>query len=87
MDIYIVYRDNYVVDTAEKADKLDRLIRVFNDFILALSIPKILDKAVSQLTSYSSLVFQMTHRIVERGARNKSQLADAFGDFLNNPYH
>lgn len=86
MDIYIVYRDNYVVDTAEKADKIDRLIRVFDDFILALSIPKILDKAVSQLTSYSSLVFQMTHRIVERGARNKSQLADAFGDFLNNPY-
>ena len=86
MDIHIVYRDNYVVDTAEKADKLDRLIRVFDDFILALSIPKILDNAVSQLTSYSSLVFQMTHRIVERGARNKSQLADAFGEFLSDEY-
>ena len=37
MDIYIVYRDNYVVDTAEKADKLDRLIRVFDDFIKTFS--------------------------------------------------
>ena len=26
------------------------------------------------------------HRIVERGARNISQLAEAFGDVLNNPY-
>ena len=86
MDIYIIYRDNYVVDTAEKADKIDRLIRVYDDFITALSIPKIINNAVSQLTSYSSLVFQMTHRIVERGARSKSQLADAFGAFLSDEY-
>ena len=86
MDIYIIYRDNDVVDTAEKADKIDRLIRVYDDFITALSIPKIINNAVSQLTSYSSLVFQMTHRIVERGARSKSQLADAFGAFLSDEY-
>ena len=28
----------------------------------------------------------MTHKIVERGARTKSQLADAFGIFLSDPY-
>ena len=86
MDIYIVYRDNYRVETAEQADKLDELIKMFDDFMAALAIPIILDNAVEQLKRYSALVFQMTHRIVERGARNKSQLADAFGDFLSDEY-
>lgn len=86
MDIYIVYRDNYRVETAEQADKLDELIKVFDDFMAALAIPIILDNAVEQLKRYSALVFQMTHRIVERGARNRSQLADAFGDFLSDEY-
>ena len=86
MDIYIVYRDNYRVETAEQADKLDELIKVFDDFMAALAIPIILDNAVEQLKRYSALVFQMTHRIVERGARNRSQLANAFGDFLSDEY-
>ena len=86
MDIYIVYRDNYRVETAEQADKLDKLIKVFDDFMAALAIPIILDNTVEQLKRYSALVFQMTHRIVERGARNRSQLADAFGDFLSDEY-
>ena len=86
MDIYIVYRDNYRVETAEQADKLDELIKVFDDFMAALAIPIILDNAVEQLKRYSALAFQMTHRIVERGARNRSQLADAFGDFLSDEY-
>lgn len=86
MDIYIVYRDNYRVETAEQADKLDELIKVFDDFMAALAIPIILDNTVEQLKRYSALVFQMTHRIVERGARNRSQLADAFGDFLSDEY-
>ena len=86
MDIYIVYRDNYRVETAEQADKLDELIKVYDDFMAALAIPIILDNAVEQLKRYSALVFQMTHRIVERGARNRSQLADAFGDFLSDEY-
>lgn len=86
MDIYIVYRDNYRVETAEQADKLDELIKVLDDFMAVLAIPIILDNAVEQLKRYSALVFQMTHRIVERGARNRSQLADAFGDFLSDEY-
>ena len=57
-----------------------------NDFLSAMAIGEIIYNSVLELNGYAALVFQITHRIVERGARNKSQLADAFGEFLSDEY-
>lgn len=79
-------RNGFDLSTPEKADHADSLMKGLNDFYTMLSISRIINSAVSDLTSYASLVFQLTHKIVENGARTKSQLAEAFGDFLSDPY-
>lgn len=74
------------LSTAEKADYADEVMHSLNDFLSAMAIGEIIYNSVLELKKYAALVFQITHRIVERGARNKSQLADAFNDFLTNEY-
>lgn len=74
------------LSTPEKADQADDLMKGLDDFYLVLSLGRILHCAIQDLTHYSTLVFQMTNKIVERGARTKSQLAEAFVDFLSDPY-
>ena len=81
-----IYQNGIDLSTAEKADQADDLVKDLDDFYLILSLGRILHHAIQNLTHYSSLVFQMTNKIVERGARTKSQLAEAFGDFLSDPY-
>ena len=81
-----IHQTGIDLSTAEKADIADDLIKGLDDFYLVLSLGRILHQAVNDLTHYSSLVFQMTNKIVERGARTKSQLAEAFGAFLSDPY-
>jgi len=51
-------------------------MKSLDDFYTMLSIGRIINSAVNDLTSYASLVFQLTHKIVENGARTKSQLAE-----------
>ena len=79
-------RNGIDLSTPEKADHADSLIKGLDDFYTMLSIGKTINGAASDLMSYASLVFQLTHKIVENGARTKSQLAEAFGDFLSDPY-
>jgi len=79
-------RNGFDLSTPEKADQADSLIKGLDDFYTMLSIGKTINGAVSDLMSYASLVFQMTNKIVENGARTKSQLAEIFGDFLSDPY-
>lgn len=74
------------LSTAEKADYADEVMHSLNDFLSAMAIGEIIYNSVLELKGYAALVFQITHRIVERGARNKSQLADAFGEFLSDEY-
>ena len=74
------------LSTAEKADYADEVMHSLNDFLSAMAIGEIIYNSVLELKEYAGLVFQITHRIVERGARNKSQLADAFGEFLSDEY-
>lgn len=82
--IYEMYQKNIEIDTREKADRIDKFLKIYDDFITVLAIGRILFKSVKELKHYAALAFQITHRIVEHGARTKSQLADAFGDFLSN---
>ena len=81
-----IHQTGIDLSTAEKADHADDLMKDLDDFYLVLSLGRIIHCAIQELTHYSSLVFQMTNKIVERGARSKSQLAEAFGDFLSDPY-
>ena len=81
-----IYQNGIDLSTPEKADQADDLMKGLDDFYLVLSLGRILHHAIQALTHYSTLVFQMTNKIVERGARTKSQLAEAFGDFLSDPY-
>ena len=85
-EIWEIHQTGIDLSTAEKADMADDLIKGLDDFYLILSLGRILHHAIQDLTRYSALVFQMTHKIVERGARTKSQLAEAFGDLLSDPY-
>lgn len=81
------FQENGVdLSTPEKADYADEVMHSLNDFLSAMAIGEIIYNSVLGLKKYAALVFQITHRIVERGARNKSQLADAFNDFLTNEY-
>ena len=72
--------------TEEKANYADEVMHSLNDFLSAMAIGQIIYNSVLELKRYAALVFQITHRIVERGARSKSQLADAFGAFLSDEY-
>ena len=74
------------LSTEEKANYADEVMHSLNDFLSAMAIGQILYNSVLELKRYAALVFQITHRIVERGARSKSQLADAFGAFLSDEY-
>ena len=74
------------LSTEEKANYADEVMHSLNDLISAMAIGKIIYNSVLELKQYAALVFQITHRIVERGARSKSQLADAFGAFLSDEY-
>lgn len=79
-------RNGIDLSTPEKADHADSLMKGLDDFYTMLSIGKTINGAVSDLMSYASLVFQLTHKIVENGARTRSQLAEAFDGFLSDPY-
>ena len=81
-----IYQNGIDLSTPEKANQADDLMKGLNDFYLVLSLGRILHHVIQDLTHYSTLVFQMTHKIVERVVRTKSQLAEAFGDFLCDPY-
>ena len=74
------------LSTEEKANYADEVMHSLNDFLSAMAIGQILYNSVLELKRYAALVFQITHRIVERGARSKSQLADTFGAFLSDEY-
>ena len=74
------------LSTEEKANYADEVMHSLNDFLSAMAIGKIIYNSVLELKQYAALVFQITHRIVERDARSKSQLADAFGAFLSDEY-
>ena len=74
------------LSTEEKANYADEVMHSLNDFLSAMAIGQILYNSVLELKRYAALVFQITHRIVERGARSKIQLADAFGTFLSDEY-
>lgn len=86
LELNDMIRNGIDLSTPEKADHADSLIKGLDDFYTMLSIGRIINSAVSDLTSYASLVFQLTHKIVECGARTKSRLAEAFGSFLSDPY-
>ena len=79
-------RNGIDLSTPEKANHADDLMKSLDDFYTVLALGRILNNAINDLMSYASLVFQLTHKIVENGARTKSQLAEAFGDFLSDPY-
>lgn len=74
------------LSTEEKANYADEVMHSLNDFLSAMAIGQIIYNSVLELKQYAALVFQITHRIVERDARSKSQLADAFGAFLSDEY-
>ena len=74
------------LSTEEKANYADEVMHSLNDFLSAMAIGQIIYNSVLELKRYAALVFQITHRIVERGARSKIQLADAFGAFLSDEY-
>lgn len=73
----------YKINTSEK---LDELIKVSVDLETALSIGFFISSAVKEVEYYSSVVFQITNKIVKNNARTKTELAQAFDDFINDPY-
>lgn len=85
LEIYQMLHVGYDLDSMEKANRADELMRLYDDFFTLLSVSKILYSSTQELINYAAVVFQITQRIVKRGARTKSQLADAFGDFLADP--
>ena len=85
-EIWKFHKNGIDLSTPEKADHADDMMKAFDDFNLVLSLGRIIHQAVDDLTHYSAFVFQMTNKVAERGARSKSQLAEAFGDFLSDPH-
>lgn len=68
------------------SEKLDELIKSSIDLETALSIGFYISSAVKEVGYYSSVVFQITNKIVKNNARTKTELAQAFDDFINDPY-
>lgn len=68
------------------SEKLDELIRASVDLETAFSIGLFISSAVKEVEYYSSVVFQITNKIVKNNARTKAELAEAFNDFINDPY-
>ena len=60
--------------------KLDELIKASVDLKTAFSIGFFISAAVKEVEYYSSLVFQITNKIVKNNARTKTELAEAFSD-------
>lgn len=54
--------------------------------VTAFLIGFFISSAVKEVKYYSSVVFQITNKIVKNNARTKAELAEAFSDFINNPY-
>ena len=68
------------------SEELDELIKVSVDLETAFSIGFFISSAVKEVEYYSSVVFQITNKIVKNNARTKAELAEAFSDFINDPY-
>ena len=68
------------------SEKLDELFKSSIDLEMALSIGFFISSAVKEVEYYSSAVFQITNKIVKNNARTKTELAEAFSDFINDPY-
>lgn len=68
------------------SEKLDELINASVDLEIAFSIGFYISSAVKEVEYYSSVVFQITNKIVKNNARTKTELAEAFSDFINDPY-
>ena len=68
------------------SEKLDELLKVSVDLEMAFLIGFFISSAVKELEYYSSVVFQITNKIVKNNARTKAELAEAFSDFINDPY-
>lgn len=70
----------------KNSEKIDELIKVSFDLETAFSIGFFISSAVKEVEYYSSVVFQITNKIVKNNARSKAELAEAFNDFINDPY-
>ena len=68
------------------SEKLDELIKASVDLETAFIIGFFISSAVKEVKYYSSVVFQITNKIVKNNARTKAELAEAFSDFINDPY-
>ena len=70
----------------ENFEKLDELIKVNIELKNAYKVGLFIFSSVQELVRYSCAVFQLTNKIVKNNARTKNKLAEAFNDFLNDPY-
>ena len=70
----------------EDFEKLDELIKVNTDLKNAFKVGLLIFSSVQELVRYSCAVFQLTNKIAKNNSRTKSELAEAFNDFLNDPY-
>ena len=68
------------------SEKLDELVKASDDLETAFLIGFFISSAVKEVKYYSSVVFQITNKIVKNNARTKAELAEAFNDFINDPY-
>lgn len=64
------------------SEKLDELIKASVDLETAFSIGFYISSAVKEVEYYSSVVLQITNKIVKNNARTKAELAEAFNDFV-----
>ena len=76
-------KDEYRIKISEK---LDELVKASVDLETAFLIGFFISSAVKEVKYYSSVVFQITNKIVKNNARTKAELAEAFNDFINDPY-
>lgn len=70
----------------KNSEKIDELVKASVDLETAFSIGLFIVSAVKEVEYYSSVVFQITNKIVKNNARTKAELAQAFDDFINDPY-
>lgn len=70
----------------KNSEKIDELIKVSVDSETAFSIGFYISSALKEVEYYSSVVFQITNKIVKNNARTKAELAEAFNDFVKDPY-
>lgn len=68
------------------SEKLDELVKASVDLETAFLIGFFISSAVKEVKYYSSVVFQITNKIVKNTARTKAKLAEAFNDFVKDPY-